>query len=297
MHTTTPTRSVATAALLAALASPALADEGDANPAAAPITASATLDYVSQYMFRGYEQLDSDQGPTIQPGIEFTLPVDEGVGLTIGTWGSIHTDTDGPPGPGASSNPSSWYEQDIYGALGFSIGDFGVSTGLIYYTYPSSAVNGNVTEFVLEVSYDDSELLGDFAFSPYVLFALELQNNLLSDENAYLEIGGEFAFDMDEHYGYPLVWTVPVALGLSLDAYYTDNITGNNETFGYASVGLFATVPLSELLNYDKWMGAWDLTGGVTFYLLNNDVALTDNFSGHGDNYQFVATVGIAREW
>lgn len=294
-------RRLTTAALFTAftgLACPAVADEGNASG----ITAEATIDYVSQYFFRGVEQIDSDQGAVIQPGISFTLPVEENIGLTVGTWGSFHTDTDGPAGPGAASNPSSWYEQDIYASLDFVLGDFEASVGATYYTFPSSAVNGNITELNFIVSYDDAQLMTDlglegFAMNPYVELAVEVQNNLLPDENIYLELGGEFELGLEEIADLPITITVPVALGLSLDDYYTTTNGGGNETFGYLSVGLFGSVPLKDLIGYDEWMGAWDLTAGVTVYFLNSDVSMTDNTSDSSDNYQFVATIGVSREW
>jgi len=283
------------AALLAALATTAGQTRADEQQASNGITASASLDYVSIYMFRGYEQLDSDQGLTLQPGIEFTLPVDDGIGLTVGTWGSIHTDTDGPGG--GASNPKSWYEQDIYSSLGFDLGMINASLGLTYYAYPSSATNGNITELNLGLSTDPYALCDRSAFSAYIAVAVELQNNLLADENSYLELGGEYTFDLSNDAPVPVVLSIPVAIGFSLDDYYTNNTTGDNETFGYASIGLMGTLPLSSVLGTDQWLGAWDLTAGATFYFLNSSVALTDNFADSGDNYQVVAKVGISRSW
>ena len=282
------TRLFSTAAVVGALATPALAqeEEGIFIPGA---SAEVTLDYVSQYFFRGYEQTDSDQGVVIQPGASFTIDVVEDVTATVGTWGSIHSDT-----PGAGQNPTSWYEQDVYGSLDATFGDFSAGVGLTYYTYPSSATNGDIIELNLAVGYDDSELFGDFAFAPYVALAYEIQNNVGADENAYLEIGGEFALSTEGTAIEAWSWSVPFAIGLSVDDYYTD-AGGSDETFGFASIGLSGSIPLSELIGTDEYFGAWDLGVGVTFLFLNDDVALTDATSS--DEFQVYATVGISRSW
>ncbi len=294
-----PATAVLLTTLVGLFTSPTVtADEQQAPGLHLPgVSAKVTLDYVSQYFFRGIEQLDSDTGVVIQPGAEFTLPVVESVTATIGTWGSIHTDGTGQPAPAGRSNPSTWFEQDLYASLDHTVGDFTVGVGLTYYTFPSRAVNGDITELNLKLGYDDSDLFGKFAFNPYVEVAIELQNNAFPDENSYLEVGGAFEFDMADTYDIPLVWSIPIVLGLSLEDYYTD-ASGANETFGYLSVGLFAHVPLSELLGYGQWMGAWDLHAGVTFLFLNSSVVgQTDNFADSSDNYQVYATVGVSREW
>lgn len=306
MPRTTP--AIAVAATLASMPLAAHADQHQADGLHLPgVSATASLDYVSQYFFRGYEQLDSDMGLVIQPGVEFTLPVidmnSSVVTATLGTWGSIHTEGSGwpvTPAPGSGpANPTSWFEQDIYGSLNFDAEAFDFSIGLTQYIFPSSASNVNITEASFTLTLNDEPWLGDYAFNPYVMLAVELQNNNVSlgRELSYLEIGGAFEFDMAEHYGTPLVWSVPIAVGISIDDYYVDSSLAE-ETFGFVSIGLFGTTPLSGLIGTDEYLGAWDLKAGVTLMLLNSDVnGQVDNTSGSGDNYQVYATVGISRDW
>lgn len=290
MKTSNLTRLFTTAAVVGALATPALAqeEEGIFIPGA---SAEVTLDYVTQYFFRGVEQSNTDSGVTIMPGASVTLDVTDTVSATIGTWGAIESDA-----PAGSANPSSWYEQDVYASLDATMGDFSAGVGLTYYTYPSSAVNIDITELNLSLGYDDSEALGDFAFAPYVAVAIELHNTSAADENAYLELGGEFALPTEGTAIEAWSWSVPVVLGLSIDNYYVD-ASGEDEFFGYASVGLVGSIPMSELIGSDEYVGAWDLTVGVTVLFLNSDVAMTDNASDSSDNMQFVGSVGISRSW
>lgn len=298
------TRLFSTAAVLGALAMPAVADGHEEGGIHIPgASAEVTLDYVTQYFFRGYEQLDSDQGVVIQPGASFTIPVVENVTATVGTWGSIHTDTN----DAATSSPSFWYEQDVYGSIDATIGDVSMGVGLTLFSYPALTSN-DVLELNLNFSYDDSELLGDFAFNPYANFAIELNNSNANsannDESTYLELGGAFTLPTEGTVIEDWSWEVPFAFGLSLDDYYNDS-NGGEEFLGYFSVGLSGSIALAEVIGYDEWFGAWDLSVGFTVFVLNSSVTagggnafgLTDATGGSSDNIQYVATVGISREW
>ncbi len=294
MKSNTMNRLFATATVLSALAAPAIAQEEAAGIHIPGASAKVTLDYVSNYFFRGVEQSDADAGVVLQPGASFTIPVVDSVTATVGTWGSIHTGADSST---AGSNPRSWYEQDIYASLDATMGDFTAGVGLTYYTYPSTTANRDITELNLKVGYNDSEMLGEFAFAPYVMVAVELQNNPGTDEKTYLEIGGAFTLPTEGTSIEAWTWTVPVTLGMSLDEYYVD-ASGADEPFGYLKVGLLGTISMSELIGTDEWVGAWDLTAGVFVLLLNSDVpGQVDNADDTGDNFQVYAHVGLSRSW
>lgn len=290
MRSSKLTRLFSTAAVIGALATPALAqeEEGIFIPGA---SAEVTLDYVTQYFFRGYEQVDADQGIVLQPGASFSIDVTEDVSATVGTWGSIHSDS-----PNNPSNPSSWYEQDYYASLDTAAGDFAYGVGLTGYTYPALATT-TVLELSAYVAYDDSD--NEFSFSPYAMIATELNNtnsNSGGKEATYLELGGEIGLDTEGTAIEAWSWSVPVAVGLSIDDYYND-ASGAEEFFGYASVGVVGSIAMSELIGSDEYVGAWDLSVGVTLLLLNSDVALVDNANDTGDNFQLIGTVGISRSW
>lgn len=292
MRSSNLTRLFSTAAVVGALATPALAqeEEGIFLPGA---SAEITLDYVTQYFFRGYEQSNTDSGGAFQPGASFTIDVVEDVTATIGTWGAIEFDA-----PAAAQNPSAWYEQDYYASLDTTMGDFSMGLGVNTYTYPAVAGSNSVVEIAATVGYDDSDMFGDFAFSPYVTVAVEVNNTNTTngDESSYIELGGEFGLPTEGTAIEAWTWSVPFAFGLSLDDYYVD-ASGADEFFGFASVGLVGSIPMSELIGTDEWVGAWDLSVGVTVLFLNSDVALTDNTDDTSDNMQFIGSIGLSREW
>jgi uncharacterized protein (TIGR02001 family) len=290
LKTSTLTRLFTTAAVLGALATPAVADAHEEGIVLPGASANLSLDYVTNYFFRGIEQTDSDSGIVLQPGASFTIPVIDEYTATVGTWGSIHTDA-----PTATSNPGNWFEQDLFASIDGPIAEgFSGSVGLTYYTFPSSAVNTDVTELNLAISFDDSELLGEYAFAPYVAVAIELQNNVAADENSYLEIGGAFAIDTEGSFAEGWEVSVPVVAGFSLDNYYVD-ASGAEEFFGYASAGVTGSISMEELIGTAEYVGAWDLTAGVIVVFMNGDIngVISDNSS----DIQVIGTLGLSRDY
>lgn len=286
------TRLFSTAAVLGALAVPAVADEeGITLPGA---SAEVTLDYVTNYWFRGYEQTNGDDGIVLQPGASLTVPVVDDITATIGTWNSYHTNGDSLTGG------NNWYEADIYASIDGTAGDFSWGVGLTLYTYPALVIP-SVTELGFSLGFDDSAYLGDFAFSPYVYVGLELNNSnavtLNGGEAQYLEIGGAFSLDSltEGTFAEAWTWAVPITAGFSINDYYQD-VSGSDEFFGYLSVGLAGSVPMSELIGYDEWFGAWDLNVGITALFLNGDID-ANLASNDGSTTEFIGSVGLSRGW
>ena len=80
---------------------------------------------------------------------------------------------------------------------------------------------------------------------------------------------------------------MPLALGLSVDDYYLDS-EGDNELFGYGSVGLMASLPLKLPAKY----GSWSVTGGVQYIQLFADSAEAANDGG--TDYEVLGKVGLS---
>lgn len=257
----------------------------DAPPAVntGQLTFSAGADVVSTYVFRGIEQEDS--GLIIQPWVEVGAPLgDTGLDLTIGTWQSIHSEGTGAAGNG----PSRWYESDLYAGLGYSINDqFNVSATFTGFYSPSGAF-ADIEEIAFGVDYDDSEIFGDYAFSPYALIAFETRD-AGGSEDIYLELGGAFSAFFIESEDLPVELSFPFALGFSIDDYYTDD-TGDNEAFGYLRIGAAASMPL-DFIPADY--GVWSASAGVDLYFVNDDANLLDD----GDDFELVGLLGVSLEY
>ncbi|MEM9418174.1 MAG: TorF family putative porin [Planctomycetota bacterium] len=257
----------------------------DAPPAvnSGAISWAAGADVVSTYMFRGIEQEDS--GLIVQPWVEATAALgDTGVDLTIGTWQSIHS-----AGTGAvAGGPSRWYESDLYAGVGYDINDqFSVSATFTGYYSPNNAFS-DIEEIAFGVGYDDSEALGDYAFAPYALLAFEIRD-AGGSEDVYLELGGEFSAFFIESEDLPVELSFPVALGLSIDDYYTD-AGGDNEFFGFFKVGVAAGMPL-DFIPSDY--GVWSASAGLDLYFVNDDAGLLDD----GDDFEIAALLGVGMEY
>lgn len=246
---------------------------------------SAGADVVSSYMFRGIEQEDS--GLIFQPYVFVGTPLDIGgttLNFSLGTWNSIHTKGTGATGSG----PSNWYESDLVASLGYDINEqFTVTGAFTGYYYPNGS-SGDVEEFSFRLDYDDSEVFDEYAFAPYALLAMEIRDENGS-EDVYLELGGAFSAFFIESEDLPVELSFPVAIGLSIDDYYTD-AGGDNELFGFLKVGALAEMPL-DFIPADY--GVWKAKAGLDLYFVNDDAGLLDN----GDDFAIVALVGVGMEY
>ena len=128
-----------------------LADISVVGEALSKFSASAAVGYESEFIFRG-KQL---AGAAVCPQVDASYDIGAGFGTYVGWWGCYSTDGFG------------YGENDLYAGLTYSVADFTFDFGYTAYTYPA---DGSVNEHELKfcVSYDTSELLGDFAISPYV---------------------------------------------------------------------------------------------------------------------------------
>ena len=267
-----------------ALATPAFAQTAPPAPNTGNISVAAGMDIVTSYIFRGYEQ--ENQGLILQPYAEIGAPLGEtGIDLTVGTWHSLHSAGTGSDGNG----PSRWYEADLYASLGYAINDkVAVSVGYTGYHYPNGAFN-SIDELNFGVSYDDSELLGDWALNPYAMLAVEIRD-AGGDEGSYLELGGELGAPFIESEDIPVEISFPIAIGLSVDDYYQD-VDGDNEFFGFLLIGAAASMPLDDFIPASY--GTWAVSAGVDVIFVNDDA----NLLSDGDDVELVGKVGIGMEY
>jgi len=229
------------------------------------ISGIVQVDFTNAYFFRGIMQ--ERDGFIGQPWGElyFNLfAADEGLirDVTIGggvwnSWQSEKTLREHSPGP--------LYETDWYPL--FSVGfENDITFTLIYYFY--SSPNGafdTVEELNLKLEWDDSEVLGRWALAPWVNLAIETHlTSFGPDKGEGVQLGIEpTLWELDDD-AYPLSFTIPAELGLAIDDYYEED-DGSENAFGYASVGLLASLPITAI---PESFGAWTVSaGGKIFYL------------------------------
>ncbi|MEO8602794.1 MAG: hypothetical protein ABI629_09475 [bacterium] len=257
------------------------------------VSFSFNSDFTTAYVFRGIV-LERD-GFIWQPSADIALKVYEGDGflktasLNFGIWNSVqseHTDARG-------TGPSNLYETDYY--PGFTLGwSPGIETSLTYtiYTSPNGAFS-TVQQLDLGLAYDDSELLGPFAFSPTATFSFELENTSFGNKKGdYFELTGEPGIDLslpfDPDGNYPITASLPLALGLSMNDYYEDGT--HNQTFGFFSFGVGLSMPLSFI---PKDLGAWSVGTAINVYCLSQTLKQV----AENDNPFPVGTASISMEY
>jgi len=277
-------------ALSAMLASPSQVQAQEEGPNLGNVYLSTGFDVTTQYYFRGIFQ--ENEGAIVQPWLDFGITLFEGDDVTIdvysGFWNSIHSGPSGSEGNGGDA----WYELDWYSGVAVGLpGGFAVDVSYVNYYNPNGGTSF-AEEIGIGLSYDDSEMLQEFALSPYVFLAYEIDGAADGmDEGTYLELGIEPSFTIVESEDYPVDLAIPVAVGLSLDDYYQD-ASGSDETFGFASVGLVASMPLSFI---PAEYGEWGVSGGVTVLFLG---ANTDDTVYNGaDEVEIVGTVGVSMSY
>lgn len=279
------TAGLAASALAFGLTTTAHAQEGPAINTGA-ISLSASLDLASSYYYRGIAQENS--GFIIQPGVTVGVDLYDtdsfAVSGYLGTWNSFHTE-DG------STGGDPWYEQDVFVGLVFDI-PAGVSIDVYYVNlYAPNAGASFAEELNIEVSYDDSELLGDFAFSPYALLSFEIDGASDGDgkSGTYLELGGKFALDVIQSEDYPVSLAVPFAVGFGIDDYY-----GGRDGLGFVQVGLVASTDLSFI---PAEYGSWSASAGVqVLFQTNRTNDISTGVIGGDDILPYV-TAGIGMEY
>ena len=115
-------------------------------------SASATMAYESEYIFRGKAQ----SGHGVNPMVDLGYDLGSGFAAYAQYWGFYGVD-------------NSFGENDFYAGITYTIENITFDVGYLGYTYTSSD-SKNESEIMVQVSYDTTDLLGDFNVSPYAAF-------------------------------------------------------------------------------------------------------------------------------
>ncbi|MEX2213287.1 MAG: TorF family putative porin [Phycisphaeraceae bacterium] len=290
---------LAAMALLPGIRAQAQEEAAAADPNTGAISVTAGVDYISQYWFRGLAQ--ENQGAIVQPYVDlgFNLySAEEGplssVDLNVGIWGSLHS---GPSGSGIGGPGNFLYEMDYYAGISATILDF--TAGVIYTAYTSpNGFFATTQEIAVKVSYDDAalwkSLIGESSgfggLQPWALIAFEFDGAADgASKGIYLELGIKPSIELGFIEKYPITLSFPIVLGLSLDDYYEVGTT--DSTFGYVTLGVEASVPLSFI---PARFGSWDFHAGVYVIVLGtNPKAIAGGAVTGGDTAEIFAKFGI----
>lgn len=249
-----------------------------------PFSLQLNLDFTNAYFYRGIFQ--QDKGLIVQPAAKLTVNIYEQADLKIdallGTWNSF--------GPNSGTQTSDlvrdWYESDLMGGFVLTKGKVSLTTTYTFLTSPSDAYE-TVQELGFTLAYDDTDLLEKFALHPYALLAIETGADASDGGNSnpgtYLELGiaPGFSFDVGKT---PVAITFPASIGLSLHDYY-QNAAGDDDTVGFAQVGVRVSVPLPLGDRYGKWT----LNAGVSGLFIGDHAG---DFNG-GKRQEVIGTIGI----
>ena len=267
----------------------AAAEPPDPNPGALTITGN--IDFLNQYMFRGIRQHST--GVAIWPSFDLGIATYSGEGgfksatINIGTWNSLHTGDTGQDGPSGKL----WYESDFYATLGLGFGGgFSIGTTYTAYTSPNNSFS-TVKEIMFKLGVDDSAQLGKFSMKPYAIFAFEFD----TDEATGQADGGSRRASTSSSASPPVIPVIrgrpsPSRSSLACRSGDYYELDGEDNKFGYFSIGGIVTVPLGGTGKF----GAWNLHFGGEYQKLGDTTAaFNPDDDGEPQHNQFIGSVGF----
>jgi hypothetical protein len=264
-------------ALALALAGTAFAGNTEptpVTPAAAEdfISGTFSLDFNTHFISYGgdvWADGDSMSEPTFNPSIELALELPAGFTATLGTWWDVNSKG------GGSSSPLGGriQEVDVWAGLAYTVGDFTAKVTYQAWMY------GSDTEDILDLT---------FSYDTFLSPSLTIHNRLdqgaaNGDEGTVLVLGLSHSVEAG-----PVTISFPfnVAYFCSEDYHNAWFNGGSDDGFGYGSIGVSASVPLSFI---SEAYGDWSLHANLTYYVTDQDV-IPNNPEGDF----FTANVGLS---
>lgn len=217
-------------------------------------SASATVAYESEYIFRGKAQAGHGINPVVDLGYDFG----NGLAAYAEYWGFYGVD-------------NGFGENDFYAGLTYTIENITFDVGYLGYTYNDDSKNES--EFMVAVSYDTVDLLGDFNVSPFAAFYYNYTYSGTTVEGGLSYEAPVTKWLIDENWG-----TINLAAYVGY-ADYRDGLTYHG---GYVYTGVSADAVVQVTDNMA-------LSAGIR-WACNNDGA-DENIGGKQQNLWFGTAV------
>jgi hypothetical protein len=245
------------------------------------ITGDIGLNTTSNYISKGV--VWENQGLILMPYANLHFRVAQNVGFLD----SISVDlgvqnvyTDHRTNAVLGGTTGNWLEFNFTAGLTFNVDKFSLSPYYKIYQSPSD-VFANTYATGIRLSYDDRDLLGDFALHPYALVELQLQGSRGNNFNAFFGPGTfhgrgqyyEVGITPQHSYG-DLTLSLPIKGGFGSGGFYL-----GNRGFGFFSVGLGAEYALNFV---PECLGKWSLHSGVTYVRLGGNSNVIPGNAGAG---------------
>ena len=273
----------------------AAASQAVAQDAAAPglrwrmPTGEFEIAVADKYIYNGY--IIQDQGPIVQPYLEVSEEFYRGNGwLTSASarfsfFSSLQSRQDGMTNAAA---PGRWlYEMQIESGLEIELAkQFTVSLSFLRFKSPIDAYQPS-NALQLTLTWDDEDIPGWFALHPHITWLASIPfgwNGGEGDGN-YFEIGVAPETVIGSESRYPITVTLPVNTGFGDENYYP------GDAFGYASLGISASVPLAFL---PKDFGEWNFGVTSAYYYFGRAPA---ELSNDGDRHQTLFSATLSTEF
>lgn len=275
----------------------------DAGGTASRIHGFADFRINTQYITpRGLVAVESSPQFQTLFGLVFNLYSDDaGFINSVSLVGGIWADLNPHPDKSVVTGADVVSEVDVF--AGFSVKfakNFEAAYTIQAWTFPDLTEN-NVeinpeTEYNmdLKLSYNDTDLLHDFALHPYIdifwNFAgdsspVVSQANVGKNYNTfYVELGIAPSYTLKALPDLPITFTLPAYFSIGDSAFWGRTTTGERSNLGVASVGLKISAPLNFI---PKDFGSWNTYIGVT-YIHTCNPALTEINSGTGADENLV---------
>ncbi|WP_035608997.1 hypothetical protein [Haloferula sp. BvORR071] len=274
----TPVNAILKSALLASVLGASASHAGEVTTTTTPAPAPApeedffsgtlSLDLNSHFVSYGLDVWGDGndlEGPTFNPALELTWQLPANFSFILGTWWDVN-------GKVPSAIGGDLQEIDIWAGLGYKWDKLSI-TGL-YQNWNYGSGNEQIV---------DVKFAYDCFLSPSLLIHNRVDPGASGGHNGTVIVAG-ISHSVD---------VGPVTLAFPLNvAFFTDDDfhPGSVDSgLGYGSLGINATLPLTFL--GDKG-GEWNIHGGFTYYLTDNDVVGNPR-SGRPDGDFFTSNIGI----